>query len=153
MTKKKIASQIFQVKYICVKHRPDICTSDQQSAPKNILIDEAEFKSLQNAIDLKNNPVNIKLNFVKFRFGSVRMVVLSEASFANTAAMKSQLEFVKLKLEGLKMNFFQYYGSSRCNQSARLVTAAKFQALVREFDHAHVIHNTHEALMQRLIEI
>lgn len=90
MTEEGFKSQRALVQYIGVNYRPDISATVQLTAPGNMQIAEAQFKSLHKAIDYMKETIHAGPDFVKLYLSLVRVVVLSDASFANAAGVKSQ---------------------------------------------------------------
>lgn len=116
-------------------------------------IGETRIKLLRKAIDHVKETNHVVLDPVKLDPGSIQAVVLSDASYANAAEMKSQFGFFILMIDGLGKQNNVHYGSSRCRQVTRSVMAAEVHALVHAFDHRFIIRKTLEELMGRRIEI
>lgn len=69
--------------YVGLNCRPDICTVVQLVAPGADPTTATEFKTMKNIFSLLQNTMEKGLDYVKLGMDSVRIVVLTYASFAN----------------------------------------------------------------------
>lgn len=90
MTEERFESQRALGQYIGVNCRPDICSTVQMDAPGNMQIGKARSKLFLKKIEHMMEEVQVGLDFGKLDLGSARVAVLSDASFANAAEMKTQ---------------------------------------------------------------
>lgn len=91
--------------------------------------------------------------FNKRNVDSVRVVVLSEASFLSAPGMKSQLGLVVCMVDNLNRTNILHYGSSRYDRVSRSVIAAEVHTLVHAFDQAYMVHETPEELLGRQVPL
>lgn len=98
------------VQYIGVSCQPDICATDQLIAPTNAKFEGRQLKSLRTAINHIHETKDSGLDFVRLDTESVHIVGLSNASFANTAGLKSQLSFVVLMVNRYRRENMVHYG-------------------------------------------
>lgn len=89
---------------------------------------------------IKQIMINIKqsqkegLTFVRLHFQSLRLVVLTDASFANAKDLKSQLRFLILMMDKGDNASIVHFGSSRYRRVTRSLMSAELHALVIGFD-------------------
>ena len=138
-TQKAFSSQRAAAQYIGVNTRPDICAAVQLIAPGNAPTTPAEFKSLSKSIKFLQETKDQGLTYVNLDLRSARIVLLTDASFANAAGMKSQLGYLILMADDNGNCNLLHYGSNKCQRIARSVMAAEIQALVLGFDFAFLI--------------
>lgn len=70
---------------------------------------------------------------------TARIVLLTDASFANTREMKSHLGFLVLMMDNDGGANIIHYGSNWCKRVTRNVMESEIHALVLGFDYAYII--------------
>ena len=93
------------------------------------------------------------LDFVALDLKTVRLVLMTDASFANAEGMKSQLGYLILMVDAAGNCNIVHYGSNRCKRVVRSVMAAEVQALVLGFDFSFVVKDLIEELLGREIKL
>ena len=86
--------------YIGVNVRPDICTPIQLLAPESIPPSIKEMKTLKKVTKFLKGTAGQGLDYVKLDMKTARLVLLTDASFANARGLKSQLGFLILMVDG-----------------------------------------------------
>lgn len=108
-----ISSQGVLAQYIGVNYRPDICSPVHLIASDSSQTTKYEFKTLSGVTQRLKNTENEGLTFESLYMKSVRIVVLTDASFGNFKDMKTQLGFFILMVDGSEKANQVHYGSSR----------------------------------------
>lgn len=152
-TDKEFASQRALAQYIGVNVRPDTCAPIQLIAPGNAPTTKSEFKTLKKATAFLKDTKEQGLNFVPLNLDNVRLVVVTDASFANAPGSKSQLGYIIMMVDDDNNSNIIHYGSNRCSRIARSVMAAELHALTLGFDYAFVIKDLLEDILGRKIKI
>lgn len=81
------------------------------------------------------------LDYVKLDLNSARIVLVTDASFANTRDLKSQLRYIILMVNEAGNFNVLHYESNRSKRIARSVMAAELFALVLGFDNAYIVRD------------
>lgn len=84
---------------------------------------------------------------------SLWIAVFSDASFANTDRLKSQLGFVVVLTDRKGNANILYYGSAKCRRVARSVMAAGLLAFVYAFDNDFVVRSMLEQILKKKVPI
>lgn len=79
------------------------------------------------------------LDFVKLDLDTTRLVLITDASFANARDMKSQIRYLILIVDAYNNCNIVRFGSNLCKRVARSVMAAQLFALVLGFDYAFMV--------------
>jgi hypothetical protein len=82
------------------------------------------------------------LGFVLLDLNTIRVVVLSNASFGNAEGYKSQLGFVLCIVDYANNANIVHFGSLKCERVRRSVMAAELHSLVFGFDSAFIFRQT-----------
>lgn len=135
--------------YIGVSVRPDVCAPVQLVAPGNQPITKPEYSQLTRSIKFLKSTARTGLKFVPLDIDTMRVVIMSDASFANARGGKSQLGFVIAMVDKNNRANIVHYASCRCRRVARSVMAAEIHALVTAFDFAFVIADMLGEIMSR----
>lgn len=146
-------SQRVLAQYLGVNFRSDNGATAQLIAPGSAKVENKQCKSLKKSIYHMKETRNIDLKFNKLDVNSVRVVVLSNTSFANTPGMKSQFEFVVLIVDDQNQANIVHYGSSNCHRVSRSLMVAELHMFVHTFDIAYMIRETLEELLGRQIHL
>lgn len=117
-------------------------------APGAELTTAEEFKILEKTIKHLKKTKKVGLRFKKLNLDTVKVVVLTDASFVNSRGLRCLLGLFMLLTDGDGISNIIHFGSSRCNRVPRSVMASDFHALVLKFDHASVIRKTLNELLR-----
>lgn len=90
-SKESFASNRALADYIGVNVRPDMCASLQLIAPGKEAPSKKEMKLLGNTIDFLNETRNQGHEYEKVIMDTAQIVLLRDASFANSRGVKIQL--------------------------------------------------------------
>lgn len=93
------------------------------------------------------------LSYVHLDLASAKLVLFTDASFANARGLTSQLGYVILMVDKDCRANVIHYGSSRCHRVTRSVLSSELHALVQGFDIAYVLQHLFAELMDRRLEI
>ena len=83
------------------------------------------------------NASQVGLRYVNLDRESLKLLLFTDASFANANKLKSQLGFVVVLADKHGRGNIVHYGSTTCKRVARSVMAAELHALVYGFDNAY----------------
>lgn len=144
-------SQRALAQYIGVNVRPDICAPVQLIAPGKNEVTDKDIKSLKKTTKFLKETIEQGLTFVPLNLETMRLVLMTDASFANAQGMKSQLGYLIMLVDDEGNCNIVHYGSNRCKRVARSVMAAEIQALVLGFDYAYVVKDLIEEILGRTI--
>lgn len=82
--------------YIGVNSRPDICASVKLIAPERYPTTIPEYKSFSKILKFLRSSKHDVLSFVILDMSTVKLIDISDASFANAQGMRRQLEYIIL---------------------------------------------------------
>lgn len=88
------------------------------------------------------------LHFVKLDRESLRLVVFTDASFANNKDLSSQIGYVIALADGTNMANIVHWSSTKCKRVTRSVLASELYAMAHGFDIGAAIKATIEAIMR-----
>lgn len=94
-----------------------------------------------------------EIEFKKLDTVKMRIVVISDASFANAPGLKSQLGYVILTADKEKCANIIHYSSCGCHRDWRSDIATEVHALVHTVDKGMLIKETLIKLMNRELEM
>jgi hypothetical protein len=100
-------------------------------------------KRLQWQID---NPMR-GLRFVRLDIQSLKLIVYTDASFANNQDLSSQIGFVIVLSDGINANIL-HWSSIKCKRVTRSVLASELYAMAHRFDTGAAIKSTIEAILR-----
>jgi hypothetical protein len=143
------------IQYVGGSTRPDLSARCQllASAVAKEHPDEATYKPLNKLVDIAHNTASDRLTFVPLDLETLRVVLHTNASFANADGMKSQLGFVIMLVDGKNNANIVHYASRRCTRVTRSVLAAELYALVLGFDHSVLVREICTEILERAISI
>ena len=150
---KQFISQRSLAQYIGVNVRPDICAPVQLITPGNAPPSSSDYKSLMKTIKFLKATASQGLNYVPIDLKTARLVLMTDASFANAEGMKSQLGYVIAMVDDKGRCNIIHYGSNKCRRIARSVMAAEVMALVLGYDVAFVVKDLVEEILGREIKL
>lgn len=108
----------------------------QLIAPGNVPVTKDELATITKTITHMKETKEDGLRYVRLDKESVRMVLLTDASFANARGFRSQLGFLILLVDNRGHANIVHYASQRCKRVTRSVMASELHALVAGFDAA-----------------
>ena len=152
-TMKEANSRRARVQYISTMCRPDLCSPSNLLSADIAANDPNSVSSVSDLVDYCISTADMHLNFVKLDLKSARIVLFTDAAFANSSEYASQLGFVVLLVDKLGKANIVHYGSGKCHRVTRSVMAAELLSLVNGYDHAFVIRHTLYELLGRYIPI
>ena len=85
------------------------------------------------------------LNFVNIDLNSMRLILFTDAAFANTKGLGSQVGFVLVLADATGKCNILHYGSATCRRVTRSVMAAELLGLVYGYDNAFIVKHTLES--------
>lgn len=144
---------VASVQYICNCIRPDICTAVQLLASNVSGPSDVQIKDLNSAVKHCISTSDTVLRFVPLDLASLRLVLVTDASFANAPELKSQLSFVVLIGDKDSRANILHYGSSRCKRVTRSVMAAEIHALVYGFENAYIARDIVSEILGRSVAV
>lgn len=137
--------------YIGVNTRPDACANVQLLAPGTEEITKTEFKTLKRTLDHLRETKEDGLTFCPLDMETMRMVLISDASFANARGGKSQLGYIVAMVDGTGRANIIHFASNRCRRVTRSVMASEIHALVIGFDNAFALNHLAQEVLNRKI--
>lgn len=153
MTERELKSKRALVQYISVNCRPDVRGLVQLIALRNETITKAQFILLRKAIEHIKKSHSQGLDFVKIYIKLILVAMISDASFANAPALKSQLGYIRLIAKDKRHAYNEDYETSRCHRVKRSVMAAEVYALIYAVDVGRFTRDALNELFGRLIEM
>ena len=142
-----------QIQYIASCTRPDLCAAVQLMASEVVPPVSQTFKKMESIVKRCHETQDIGLRFVPQDNKSLRLALFTDASFANTERLKSQIAFVLILVDGYCTANILHYGSAACNRVTRSVMAAELLALVHGFDIAYVLQQMLQDILGKSIPI
>lgn len=139
--------------YIGVCTRPDICANVQLIAPGTNPVSDDDYKTLNSTIKHLHNTKHIGLKYKTLTIEEVKLVLVTDASFANARNLRSQIGFVLMMVDNDGVANIIHYGSSRCKRVTRSIMAAEIHGLVYGFDQTYVVREALEEVLDRKISI
>lgn len=150
---KQFASKRAMAQYIGVNCRPDVCAPVQLVAPGREPTSKDEYRTLKKVITHLQATADVGLNFVPLELETCRLVLFTDASFANARDLKSQLGFLLLMADANDNANIVHFGSSRCQRVTRSVLASEIHSLVLGFDVAYVVQHMLNEIIGRKLKI
>lgn len=105
-------------------------------------------KRLQWQLDNKSRG----LKYVKLNTKALRLIVFTDASFANNKDMTSQIGYVICRCDAEKTNVI-HWSSTKCKRVTRSVLASELYAMANGFDLGAVLKTTLTNVMQQSISL
>ena len=140
-------SERAKIQYIANCTRPDLCAASQLLAIPESKLTDAHYKKMKHLVERCKSTAKTGLKYVPLDDSSLRIMLFTDASFANTHNLKSQIGFVVvLSDKDGKANII-HYGSSRCKRIARSVMAAEILGMIYGFDNAYIAKSMIEEIL------
>ena len=146
-------SERAKIQYIGNCTRPDLSAPVQLLASSSANPSKEDFRSLSMIIKHCYETCDVGLSYVPLDRNSVRLVLFTDASFANAKDLKSQIGFVLVALDKNMNANIVHYGSSRCKRTTRSVMAAEVHGLTFGWDNAFVVKAMLEEVLGTKIRI
>lgn len=122
----------------------DLASAAQVTNPK-----EEDVKTLNTRLQWQINNKLRGLRFIHLNIDTLRLVVFTDASFANNRDLSSQIGFViTLADDSNKANII-HWSSLKCKRVTRSILASELYAVAHGFDTAIVLKSTIEKILQR----
>jgi len=137
-TQTEFISERASVQYIGVCTRPDLCAASQLLASAAANPKKEDFIKMKKLIERCRSTIKVHLKYVPLDVNDLRLLLFTDASFANADKLKSQIGFVLVLADGSNNANILHYGSSRCKRITRSVMAAEIHGLIYGFDNAYV---------------
>lgn len=93
------------------------------------------------------------MKFWKLDLSKMKLVLLTDASIANTKGVKSQLRYILLMPDDHGTSNTIHYCSTRCRRVTRSVMASEIHALVLWFDRDISIRHLIQEILVRAVEV
>lgn len=149
----ELASQRALAQYVGVNTRPDVCAAIQLVAPGSKPPTPAEFKSFAKTVKFMQQTKPQGLSFVPLDLTTMRLLLVTDASFANTDNAKSQLGYVILMVDKRGRSNIVHYVPNKSKRVARSVLAAEMHGLSLGFDYAYTIKTLLEEILKRAVDM
>ena len=134
--------------------RPDIsCAVSMASAVTERNFSESKIKELNSVIRHLRNTRDLKLNFPHLDQESLKLVVYSDASFANNEDISSHLGYIVFISNSNDNCSFLHYSSSKSKRVCRSTMAAETMAFAEAFDSAFILRHEIEKAIGRKIPL
>ena len=142
-----------QIQYFASCTRPDLCTAVQLMASEVSQPKPSTFKKMKDIIKRCHETKDVGLKFVPQDINSLRLALFTDASFANTAKLKSQIGFVLVLVDGNGTANLLPYRSTASNRVTRSIMAAELLALVHGFDNGYILQNMLQEFLGKRIPL
>lgn len=139
--------------YIGVCSRSDVCAAIQLIALGTDPTTDGEMKGLKKAIQRMSATGTIGLILSPLDMKSVRLVLITDASFDNARDYRRQLGYVILMKDNTGESNIVHYASAICKRVTLPVLAAELHALVLGFHASFVIREMLQEITGRTINI
>ena len=140
-----------KIQYVATSTRPDLCAPVQLLACTPESVNKEKITALHKITDFCVATKHIGLKFVKLDIKTIRLLLFTDASFANCNNLKSQIGFLLVLADGSNNANILHYGSSRCKRITRSVMAAEVHGLIHGFDAAYVTRHMMEEILGKEI--
>jgi hypothetical protein len=132
--------------YIATVSQPE-AAFDLSFAAQVINPKEEHAKQLNKRLQWQIDHPTRGLRFVQLNIQSLKLMVYTDASFANNQDLSSQIGFVIVLSDGNKANIL-HWSSIKCKRVTRSVLASELYAMAHGFDAGAVVKSTIEAILQ-----
>lgn len=146
-----LKSQRTLSKYMGVNWRPDKFVAVQLIATSGETVAKDQFDSLNRTGHALNKSAMQGPDFVKLYMVTMRIVLISDASFASSPSLKRQFGYVIPMLDKERFANIINYSSCSCHRASRSVIATEVHALVHAVDMGMLIKETISKVMSQEI--
>jgi hypothetical protein len=134
--------------------RPDIsCAVSQAAKVRQNEFGVNDIKALNNVIKYLRATPEITLSFPKLDIDMLRIVVYTDASFANNVDLSSQLGYVVTLTDASRKAAVLHYQGSKSHRVTRSSMASETLAFAHGFDAAFLIRHYLERMLGRVIPL
>ena len=134
--------------------RPDIsCAVSMASAVTEKLFNESKVKNLNSVIKHLKKTENMKLKFPPLDQETLKIVVYSDASFANNDDLSSQIGYIVFLSDNNENCSFLTYSPYKSERVCRSTMAAETMAFADAFDSAFILRHDLERAIGRKIPL
>lgn len=152
-TPDQLVSTRAAMQYVGTCTRPDLSAPTQMLASLVDTPTASTYRTMSDLVCVGHSTSAEALHFVPLDEDSLRVVVVTDAAFANAEGFRSQLGFVILLVDKYNCANIVHYGSLRSPRVTRSVMAAELIALVVGFDHAFWVRKMVSEILGRRAEI
>lgn len=142
-----------QIQYIATCTRPDLCSPSQMLAAAVNNPDRTVCRKLTKLVRWAKDTADVGLQYQNLDLETLRIMLFTDASFANNRNLKSQLGFIILLTDKHSNANVIHFGSSKCYRVTRSVLASELHALVYGFDQAYTVQNQLQEILNHDIPI
>jgi Reverse transcriptase (RNA-dependent DNA polymerase) len=137
--------------YIATVCQPE-AAFDLSQAAQTTSPDDAQIKALNARIRWQQEHTDRGLTFVPLDLTKVRLIVYSDAAFANNADLTSQIGYVITLDDGASANII-HWSSTKCKRVTRSVLAAELYGMVNGFDISAALKETLGLALKRPVSL
>lgn len=152
-TEEELKTTPAMIQYIGSCTRPDISSRSQLLSSEMQTNLKMSIKKLNKLVSWCHDTCDFELKFVPLNLSSLRLLLFTDASFANANKLRSQIGFVHVLADDENNANIIHYGSINCKRVTRSVMAAESLALVYGFDQAFVARDILQQVTDQQIPI
>lgn len=138
-----------KIQYIGSCTRPDVSSRSQLLSSTLTAHFPQRLKQLNKLIEWCHETCEFEMQYVPLQKDTLRLLLFTDASFANADKLRSQIGFVLVLADDQLNGNIIHYGSVHCKRVTRSVMAAELLALVYGFDQAYVAQD----ILQQIIGV
>jgi hypothetical protein len=109
---------------------------------------EEDAKRLNQRLQWQLNNPKRGLRFVQLNLDQLRLMIFTDAAFANTADLHSQIDHVVCLIDSFNKANLIHWSFTKCKRVIRSVLAAELYAMANGFDVGSVIKSTIERILK-----
>ncbi len=121
----------------------DLSTAAQATEPE-----DKDIKNLNKRIQWQIESAARGLRFVELDKDTLKLIIFTDASFANNKDLSSQIGFVITLADGRNNANILHWSSIKCKRVTRSVLASELYAMAHGFDYGASIKSTIEKMLQ-----
>ncbi len=121
---------------------------DLSFAAQIINLKEEDAKRLNQRLQWQLNNLTRELRFVSLNRNQLRLMIFTDAAFANTLDLHSQIDYVVCFTNDVHANLI-HWSSIKCKRITRSVLAIELYAMINDFDVEAVI----KSIIERMLHI
>lgn len=125
----------------------------QRIAPGAERNSKEQLKSLRKVSELLKETSDQGISLVLLDLETLKLVVVTDASFYNTNNFRIQMGFVVMMADADSRDNIIHYASKKCHRVSRSVMAAKVHGLVVGFEFAFVIRDMIEGILAQDVRV
>ena len=132
--------------YIATVSQPE-AAFDLSFAAQVINPKEEDAKTLNKRLQWQIDHANRGLHFVQLDINTLKLIVFTDASFANNLNLASQIGYVICLADASNKANIIHWSSIKCKRVTKSVLASELYAMVHGFDAGAVIKSTTEEIL------